>query len=108
MEDARTGHLLPEGFHCEIPAERLAQAQATAGILGEAAIVEEGLRAQGFGVPAVLLKGGHLEGDVVTDLLVTASLRIQVKCDYRGGPRELGGSGNLFLQTHECNPLRRH
>ena len=25
-----------------------------------------------LGVPAVLLKGGHLEGDVVTDLLVTA------------------------------------
>jgi acetylornithine deacetylase/succinyl-diaminopimelate desuccinylase-like protein len=35
LDDARTGHLLPEGFHCEIPAERLAQAQATAGILGE-------------------------------------------------------------------------
>ena len=27
---------------------------------------------RGLGVPAVLLKGGHLEGDVVTDLLVTA------------------------------------
>ncbi|MBR0673399.1 bifunctional hydroxymethylpyrimidine kinase/phosphomethylpyrimidine kinase [Neoroseomonas soli] len=26
---------------------------------------------RGLGVPAVLLKGGHLEGDVVTDLLVT-------------------------------------
>lgn len=27
---------------------------------------------RGLGVPAVLLKGGHLEGDTVTDLLVTA------------------------------------
>lgn len=27
---------------------------------------------RGLGVPAVLLKGGHLDGDVVTDLLVTA------------------------------------
>jgi hydroxymethylpyrimidine/phosphomethylpyrimidine kinase len=27
---------------------------------------------RGLGVPAVLLKGGHLEGDAVTDLLVTA------------------------------------
>ena len=35
LEDARTGHLLPEGFHCDIPAERVAQAQATAGILGD-------------------------------------------------------------------------
>jgi len=30
-----TGRLLPDVFHCEIPAERVAQAQATAGILGE-------------------------------------------------------------------------
>ncbi|MFZ9433680.1 MAG: M20/M25/M40 family metallo-hydrolase, partial [Burkholderiaceae bacterium] len=35
LEDARTGHLLPADFHCEIPDDRLAQAQATAGILGE-------------------------------------------------------------------------
>lgn len=36
LEDSETGRLLPKSFHCEIPAERLAQAQATAGILGEA------------------------------------------------------------------------
>ena len=35
LEDSRTGRLLPESFHCEIPAERIAQAQATAGILGD-------------------------------------------------------------------------
>ncbi len=35
LEDARTGHLLPEGFHCEIPPARFAQAQATAAILGQ-------------------------------------------------------------------------
>jgi acetylornithine deacetylase/succinyl-diaminopimelate desuccinylase-like protein len=35
LEDSETGHLLPESFHCEVPAERLAQAQATAKILGE-------------------------------------------------------------------------
>jgi len=35
LEDSETGRLLPKSFHCEIPAERLAQAQATAGILGD-------------------------------------------------------------------------
>ena len=35
LEDSATGRLLPPSFHCEIPADRLAQAQATAAILGE-------------------------------------------------------------------------
>ena len=35
LEDSRTGQLLPESFHCEVPASRLAQAQATAAILGD-------------------------------------------------------------------------
>ncbi len=35
LEDSKTGRLLPQSFHCEVPAERLAQAQATAAILGE-------------------------------------------------------------------------
>lgn len=36
------------------------------------------------------------------------SIHIQVKCDFDGGSRELGGTGNLFLQVAECNPLGRH
>jgi acetylornithine deacetylase/succinyl-diaminopimelate desuccinylase-like protein len=35
LEDSGTGRLLPASFHCEVPAERLAQAQATADILGD-------------------------------------------------------------------------
>ena len=35
LEDAKTGELLPGDFHCDIPAERLAQARATAAILGD-------------------------------------------------------------------------
>ncbi|MEO8855666.1 MAG: M20 family metallopeptidase, partial [Burkholderiaceae bacterium] len=35
LEDSKTGRLLPASFHCEVPAERLAQARATAAILGE-------------------------------------------------------------------------
>ena len=41
------------------------------------------------------------------DLVVADAVRIQVKCDYHGGPRALGGTGNLFIQTHECNPWRK-
>ncbi len=35
LEDSKTGHLLPVNFHCEVPAERMQQARATAGILGD-------------------------------------------------------------------------
>jgi acetylornithine deacetylase/succinyl-diaminopimelate desuccinylase-like protein len=35
LEDSKTGELLPRSFHCELPASRLAQAQATAAILGD-------------------------------------------------------------------------
>lgn len=32
---------------------------------------------------------------------------IQIKCDFAGGHSELGGTGNLFIQTSECNPYRQ-
>ena len=35
LEDSSTGQLLPDSFHCEIPAERQAQALVTANILGD-------------------------------------------------------------------------
>ena len=35
LEDSATGRLLPSAFHCEVPSDRLAQAQATAAILGD-------------------------------------------------------------------------
>jgi acetylornithine deacetylase/succinyl-diaminopimelate desuccinylase-like protein len=35
LEDSATGELLPKSFHCEIPADRLEQARATARILGD-------------------------------------------------------------------------
>jgi acetylornithine deacetylase/succinyl-diaminopimelate desuccinylase-like protein len=35
LEDSATGRLLPGVFHCEIPASRIEQAQATAAILGQ-------------------------------------------------------------------------
>src|SRR3982751_5767777 len=35
LEDSKTGRLLPASFHCEVPAQRLEQAKATAAILGD-------------------------------------------------------------------------
>ena len=35
LEDAKTGNLLPEGFHCAIPPSRISEAEATARILGD-------------------------------------------------------------------------
>lgn len=35
LEDSKTGRLLPASFHCEVPADRMAQMRATAAILGE-------------------------------------------------------------------------
>ena len=35
LEDSKTGRLLPQSFYCEVPADRMAQAQATAAILGD-------------------------------------------------------------------------
>ncbi len=41
-----------------------------------------------------------------TDIIVACNQRIQVKCDFRGG--DPPGTGNLFLQRAERNPLRRY
>lgn len=43
-----------------------------------------------------------------TDIIVKQEFRIQVKCDAKCGSRELGGTGNIYLQTHESNPLGKH
>jgi hypothetical protein len=43
-----------------------------------------------------------------TDIIVAAKLHVQVKCDYNGGDRRYGGTGNLFLQVAECNPFKQY
>lgn len=42
-----------------------------------------------------------------TDILVRGNIRIQVKCDFNAGDRK-GCTGNLFIQTAECNPHQKH
>lgn len=43
-----------------------------------------------------------------TDITVHAQARIQVKCDYKAGCKDHGGTGNLFIQTAECNPFKQY
>lgn len=45
-----------------------------------------------------------------TDILLYGMWRIQVKCDFWAGPKGAygRGTGNLFLQTAELNPLKRY
>ena len=52
------------------------------------------------GVDIIVVKPRVLYGD--------RDLTIQVKCDLPGGDKNLGGTGYLFLQTRERNPLRLH
>jgi len=42
------------------------------------------------------------------DVTMQDNMKIQVKMDYNGGDKRLGGTGNLYLQTAECNPYRRY
>ena len=56
-------------------------------------------------------KALQIEG---TDILINAILKLQVKCDMPGGDSrycDLNGraaTGNLFIQTDECNPYKRY
>jgi len=43
---------------------------------------------------------------VGVDIVVSCKKRVQVKCDWHSGP--IPGTGNLFLQSAERNPLKRH
>lgn len=58
-----------------------------------------------------------VSGEIVTDVhmqrsgldvVVQGRWRIQVKCDWRAGSGAPGCTGNLFLQTAECNPFGRN
>lgn len=34
--------------------------------------------------------------------------KVQVKCDWMGGETDIGGTGNLFIQSSEINPLQKY
>jgi hypothetical protein len=52
-------------------------------------------------------KALQIRGDDIIVDLGANRVHVQVKCDYRGGDEALGGTGNLYLQVAERNPLKR-
>jgi len=54
-------------------------------------------------VQEVVSKSLQIKGQ---DIVISMNCRMQVKCDFRAGRKERGGTGNVFLQTAECNPFR--
>jgi hypothetical protein len=49
----------------------------------------------------------QIQGADVFVWTLKGRIHIQVKCDFIGGERYLGGSGYLYLQTAERNPLKK-
>mgnify|MGYP001454409728 CR=1 FL=1 len=49
----------------------------------------------------------QIMGDDIFVWTQKSCVKIQVKCDFRGGESYLGGTGNLYLQTAERNPLKK-
>jgi hypothetical protein len=52
-------------------------------------------------------KAMQIRGDDIIVDLGASRVHVQVKCDFRGGDKALGGTGNLYLQVSERNPLHR-
>lgn len=42
------------------------------------------------------------------DIIAHLDARIQVKCDFDGGSKAYGGTGNLFIQIAEANPNKHY
>jgi hypothetical protein len=61
-----------------------------------------------FPIPFVLTEATYVEQLEGIDIVIKGESRVQVKCDYRGGHKGRGGTGNLFLQIAECNPLKEY
>lgn len=57
-------------------------------------------------VDANLKKSIEIKGNDIFVWTVKDRINIQVKCDFPGGEKELGGTGFLYLQTAERNPFK--
>ena len=123
---ARTGDVVTAMGYL-VPPDRIKQCRRVAipeHIMAKAAF-EEGESTSSKGEKALrivswLLRAGRFplwtepqvvdELDMQTDgmdIIVSMRARIQVKCDWRCGDGE-GCTGNLYIQTQECNPYSQY
>ncbi len=76
-------------------------------------LISEAIKNGLFPIPLIdkcdssLPKEIEIKGQDIIIYIASQIINIQVKCDYPGGDKKLGGSGFLYLQTHEINPLRK-
>lgn len=71
------------------------------------AVVRAAIRANYFPLWVCGIVESDKELDIQgTDIVVNARRRIQVKYDHAACSAKDGGTGNLFIQTHERNPLK--
>ena len=77
-------------------------------------LIEKMLRVGLFPLPVGIIidpnvsKAIQIEGGDVFVWTKKGCVKIQVKCDFRGGEKYLGGTGYLYLQTAERNPLKSY
>ena len=90
LEDSKTGRLLPESFHCEIPAGRIAQARATAAILGDEVWKRYPWACGADGTPALPTTTDPVEA------LLNRTWRPTLSVTGADGLPELGSAGNVL------------
>ena len=90
LEDSKTGELLPESFHCELPASRLEQVRATAAILGDEVWKRMPWACGADGGPTLPTTTDPVEG------LLRRTWRPTLSVTGVDGVPELGNAGNVL------------
>jgi len=100
---------IPDDLYHQFPISR--NVRMSTGEKGKRAvsIVKEMLKRQLINLPVGITeiseKTMQIQG---TDIIITTRLKLQIKCDWLAGMKDFGGSGNVYLQVQECNPLGIH
>lgn len=95
--------------YCRFSPDDDTSSKGNKAVLLVSAMLKAGLFPLPFGalVDSGVAKSIQIKGDDIYVWTAKQRLRIQVKCDFRGGDASLGGTGFLYLQTAERNPLKR-
>ena len=114
------GHIVPpDGIHGimgfnipnDLKNEILPLENSTTSAKGEGAtrIVKEMMKRGLLAMPIILEDETSPEAQIEgNDLIVSRDNKIQVKCDWKGGTKTRGGTGNLYLQIAESNPNKAY
>ena len=90
LEDSKTGRLLPQSFHCNIPAVRVEQARATAKILGDEVWKRMPWACGADGAPSLPTTTDPLQA------LLERTWRPTLSVTGADGLPELGSAGNVL------------